>query len=250
MIKSIYIFCLLLPLLGFNQTYKKIDRYFLLEIQTPQGNQIDFLRLALVPLKPNTDKSVFIKKLRKMKHLNLNRFSDYSKIYNFLPVYHDSYLRYSKDTSDYDSYFFKDTSRVANFLQQYLAHLSNGTVDNFTNETVILRIDNILVKLFEVKGNIWVVNFDTGVNLLSANRKIRDNYIASNSELLGSDTMRKNEKFILNDVFLPCKKGFVLTGGEFSIENINYIEKQKNSLRIDTCTLSKKSVLIKEINNK
>jgi len=48
-----------MPLLGFNQaSYEKIDRYFLLDIQTPQErNQIDFLRIALVPLKSNTDKS-------------------------------------------------------------------------------------------------------------------------------------------------------------------------------------------------
>lgn len=55
-----------MPLLGFNQaSYEKIDKYFLLDIQTPQErNQIDFLRIALVPLKSNTDKSFFIKKLK------------------------------------------------------------------------------------------------------------------------------------------------------------------------------------------
>ncbi|MBN8861442.1 MAG: hypothetical protein J0H29_23860 [Sphingobacteriales bacterium] len=252
MIKLIFIFCLLMPLLAFNQaSYEKIDRYFLLDIQTPQGrNQIDFLRIALVPLKSNTDKSFFIKKLRKMRRLNFNVLNNFFKVYNFLPVYHDSYLQYSKDTSDYDSYFFKDTSSASRFFQQYLVHLISSSVDNYINEAVVLRTDNVLVKLFEVKGSIWIVNFDTGINLLSVNRKVKENYVASNSELVKSDTMVKNERFILNDVFLSCRKEFVLPGGEFSIENINYSEKEKNSFMADDCILLKRSVLIKELSKR
>lgn len=219
----IIVLMLLLPVSCVSQNnYRYISKYHLLEIRfVKEPYKINIVRLALVP-KNNRNLSVAaIKKELQTKNdiSTLSLSSDFS-VYNFIPKYSDSYLYPRNDASDGDGATATDTTAKTKFYYWYLEMLKNSKPHTLTDESTYLTNDSMLIKITEVKGKMLLVNYETGADILSRNRTIKDNYktrVASLSSDSANFPAANGKEYIVSDVFLPFPGKFLLQGGEDSV---------------------------------
>jgi hypothetical protein len=218
-----YKFILLISFFFSTKTFSQhkcsyVSRYYLLEIQYPEEeNKINFLRLALLPRNKNIGKWALENFLKNMNSIDFNKIKLSFTIYNFIPNYVDSYLKYRTDTSDFDSQNLFDTSKLTNFYIDYLKSLSKGKKINIISDIIVLQQDSTLIKVSELTGRILVADFEMGIDVLFRNRRIKVDFLSKPNS--GTDSSintngNKRKEFLLNDVFIPCKQKFILQGGE------------------------------------
>lgn len=229
---------LLLPAGSFCQSnLQAINRYYLFELHyAKEPYKINVLRLAVVPKKNNNLKLNTLKTMLQQKD-DISALTPEFFIYNFIPAYPDSYLYPRSDASDGDVEMKVDTFGKDKFYYQYLEMLMNSKKISLADEATYLRNDSMFLKITEVKGKLLLVNYDAGLNVLSHNRRIKEDF-KTKGILLPSDSVYADnaKQYYINDVFLPVLQKFVLQGGEdsvgiiasFKIKNKNIRYQKKN----------------------
>lgn len=223
----IVILIFLLPLYSFCQLhYKEISKYYLIELSYSQEPyKINVLRLALVPKDQGSlNVNVLKSELKQKNDISTLSLSADFFVYNFLPAFPDSYSYLRPQSSDEDSQGSTDTSATTKIYFQYLESLAKGGRLAVTDDVTLLRNDSMLLKVTQVSGKIFVVDYKTGRDIASRNRRIRENYktkgISLPSGTSEADMTNQDKEFCISDVFMDFPGKFVLQGGENKVDTL------------------------------
>lgn len=252
--KAKIIILLLLIFCQYSSISQEIDNrnstYFVIEVQFSTSlNEINVLRIALVPKKKNSIKrlqnniNLFIKskELVDLKH-------NYT-LYNYLPRFPDSYLLPINHLDDLEAEISNDSSGENKLFFKYISFYEKYKNKDILNQTVWLRNDSMSIKVFKIKGERFVTRNNEALYFLSYNKSIREALKANNygvDEGITDSKIRMDDRtYIISDVFLPCTSNYVLKGGEARINLIMDFRKPNTVIMCLGKKLLKRSEIVK-----
>lgn len=208
--------------------------YFVIEVQfSPSLNEINVLRIALVPKKKNSIKQLknIINLFLKSKELDVLKH-DYT-LYNYLPRFPDSYLLPINHSDELEFELNNDAIGENKLLLNYISFCEKFNNKDILNQTVWLRNDSMSIKVFKIKGKRFVTRNNAALYFISSNKSIREALRANNhgvnEGISDTKTMKEDKPYIISDVFIPCTPSLVLNGGEARI-NLKMDFKMSNTV--------------------